>query len=218
MSSVQRAASEIRELIHSGQLVPGQQLRQQSLAEIIGISRAPVREALQSLLADGVVEHIPNFGYQVTRLNADELAQIYLMRRLLEEQLYLAIEDVPEGTAEELDALNQQIQSAIADRDHARLQQLNTQFHFTIFRLSQLDIVARECIRLWSLSQPYRAFYIYNDASLRRIIEEHELIVAAVRAGDTKALVRATTKHRRSAEREVGGLISPRPARTARAA
>jgi DNA-binding GntR family transcriptional regulator len=213
-TSVQRATAAIRELIHSGEVVPGQQLRQQTLAQVIGMSRAPVREALQALLADGVVEHVPNVGYRVTRLRADELAQIYLMRRLLEEQLFLAIEDVPDGTAEALLELNHKMRAAIEDRDHATLQRLNTQFHFMIFELSPLEVVAREVSRLWTLSQPYRAFYIYDDGSCRRILEEHETIIAAVRATDVKALVRVSNKHRRAAEREVGGLLGSRVART----
>jgi DNA-binding GntR family transcriptional regulator len=212
-TSVQRAVAAIRELIHSGVVVPGEQLRQQTLAQMIGMSRAPVREALQALLADGVVEHVPNVGYRVTRLRAEELSQIYMMRRLLEEQLFLAIEDVPEETADELLELNNQMRTAIENRDHAALQRLNTQFHFKIFELSPLDVVAREVSRLWTLSQPYRAFYIYDDASCRRILEEHEAIIAAVRDTNVKMLNRVANKHRRAAEREVAGLLGPRPVR-----
>jgi DNA-binding GntR family transcriptional regulator len=155
----------------------------------------------------------PNVGYRVTRLRAEELSQIYLMRRLLEEQLYPAIEDTPEGTAEALLELNNQTRAAIENRDHAELQRLNTQFHFRIFGLSPLDVVAREVSRLWTLSQPYRAFCIYDDASCRRILEEHEAIIAAVSDTNVKTLVRVANKHRRAAEREVAGLIAPRPAR-----
>ena len=94
-TGVAYAAEAIRQLIAAGVAAPGQQLRQEQLATDLGISRAPIREALQALLAEGVVEHSPNVGYSVVRFSVEALEQIYRMRTLLESELYAA--SVPIG-------------------------------------------------------------------------------------------------------------------------
>src|SRR5687767_5679974 len=88
-----KTVDKIRNMILSGELLPGQPLRQVQLAERLGVSRVPVREALTTLVADGAVVHTPNTGYAVARFNLAELREIFLMRELLEDELLRRVKE-----------------------------------------------------------------------------------------------------------------------------
>lgn len=74
-------------MIFTGELLPGQSIRQELMAERLQVSRLPVREALDGLTATGLVTHVHNVGYTVTRLDRSEFDQVYLMRALLESEV-----------------------------------------------------------------------------------------------------------------------------------
>ena len=148
-SLAERAVLAVRELIHDGGLLPGQPIRQLALAEQLGMSRVPLREALKNLQADGLVTASPTGGFEVTRLSADELGQFYLMRRLLESELLRRVEAVPESELELLAGLNARM-AEMVDQPSRELRSLNREFHFRIFGLAAgLGHVVAEVSRLW---------------------------------------------------------------------
>ena len=108
-TSVGRCIESIRQLILTGELLPGETIRQARLAEQLGTSRIPVREALTTLQAEGVVTYTPRIGHAVARFNPAEFAQIYLMRRLLETEL-LATVELPRVDVSRLTSLNDQLE------------------------------------------------------------------------------------------------------------
>jgi DNA-binding GntR family transcriptional regulator len=77
-------AHRLREAILVGQLKPGDRLDQNEIAELLGVSRSPVREALRTLAAEGLVDVFPHRGAAVAELSVDELEEIFLIRRTLE--------------------------------------------------------------------------------------------------------------------------------------
>src|SRR5690606_17181174 len=79
--------ARLRQLVLTGVLLPGEKVNQAELAQRLGVSRVPVREALASLRAEGLVEARPNTGYTVVRPSLEDMAEIYLMRDLLEDAL-----------------------------------------------------------------------------------------------------------------------------------
>jgi DNA-binding GntR family transcriptional regulator len=168
-TGVAYAAEAIRQLIAAGVAAPGQQLRQEQLATDLGVSRAPIREALQALLAEGVVEHSPNVGYSVVRFSVEALEQIYRMRTLLESELYAAAIPMGPPTVKDLSGLNERMARAAEMGDRLALMDLNREFHFRIFGSAQLVEIEREVGRLWIMSQPYRALYIYDPSAARRV-------------------------------------------------
>src|ERR1700719_4944406 len=87
-----RAATLIRGMVFDGILLPGEKIRQVELAERIGVSRSPLREALRTLESEGVVTYEINRGYVVARLDDEDLAQIHRMRTLLEDELLRTVD------------------------------------------------------------------------------------------------------------------------------
>lgn len=204
-TSVQRCVAAIRQLILDGEYLPGQTLRHMKLAERLGTSRIPVREALKKLEADGVVTYVPRIGHAVSRFSSSELSEIYLMRSLLEAEL-LRTADLSMADTKLMAALNEQL-AALRRGDLQRRKALNREFHFHLFDLSPLAVVRREVARLWDISEFYRSLYAYEADSQRQIVSEHRRILAAVRDKDHERLVATCQEHRHRAETAVSARL-----------
>jgi DNA-binding GntR family transcriptional regulator len=207
LDATARAVRALREMVMNRRIGPGQQLRQDELAEEMGLSRSPLREALRTLETEGLLVHAPNQGYFVARLRSAHLKQIYLMRRLLETEL---LRTVRTPSAEDLSVLrseNQRIQKSVANGRLSEVLQDNRRFHFGIFTLSPLELVTRQVERLWHLSESYRAAYLWLPAAQDRIIAEHSLMIDALAAGDVEGLVALADRHRSAAEVSVIRLL-----------
>jgi DNA-binding GntR family transcriptional regulator len=207
-SATVRAVDELREMMIRRKLMPGEQVRQEELAEMLGISRSPLREALRTLENEGFVRHAMNQGYFVTRLSAGELNQIYLMRRLLEEQVLRSAERPSEEQLAALSDANAAVAQAAADGAVIDVLVANRQFHFEMFALSPLDLVIREVERLWNLSESYRAAYLWLPETKRRIVDEHGEMVDALRAYDLDRLVSIVYRHTEASREAVIQLLS----------
>ncbi|WP_277675567.1 GntR family transcriptional regulator [Saccharopolyspora rectivirgula] len=197
-SSASRAVEAIRQMLRSGELLPGQPLRQEALAERLGISRVPVREALKALEAEGIVRHQPNAGYTVVRLSAEELQQAYLMRAALESVVLRELPRLPAEQLRELTELNNRIDEAARVPDILRISELNHEFHFKIFRSSGLHLVVDEIERLWKMTEAYRAVYLYDATARRRIVREHRQLISALRRGQRERAVELMDEHQQA--------------------
>ncbi|MEJ2866325.1 GntR family transcriptional regulator [Actinomycetospora sp. OC33-EN08] len=196
VTSVARVVDEIRAMLRSRELVPGQQVRQESLAARLGVSRIPVREALKSLETEGVMRHEPHVGYTVARLSADELAQVYLMRRALETEVLRALPKLTSAQLGELTTLNEAIVADVEATDVAAIVAGNRAFHFAMFGYSGLDLVVAEIGRLWMRSEPYRTVHLYDAQGRKRVVREHRRMITALRRGDNEAVVELMNAHR----------------------
>lgn len=212
--SVAHVVEQIRYMLRRRELLPGQALRQEALAEQLGVSRVPVREALKALQAEGVVRHQPNAGYTVTRLSAEELRQAYLMRAALEATV---LRELPRPDADllaELTALNEHIAEAGEQRDVLRTVELNHEFHFVLFRSSGLHLIVDELERIWKMTEAYRSVYVYDESARKRIVREHRQLISALRRGDADRAVQIMDAHRAATQQQLGpelDVITPDP-------
>lgn len=202
-----RVAWEIRRLIRDRQLLPGEPIRQQEMAERVGTSRVPVREALRVLQTEGILQHTHHKGYVVAKFSANELNQIYLMRHLLETALLREIEWPDADRLAVITELNRKIAAAADDGDVTSMVELNRHFHDMIFGSSRLQLLHREVRRLWSISDSYRALYLYGRSARAKIADEHETILARLRAHDLEGLLAALDAHREQAQTDVVALL-----------
>jgi DNA-binding GntR family transcriptional regulator len=191
------AAAQIRGLIIDRVLLPGEKIRQVELAERLGVSRSPLREALRTLESEGVVTYETNRGYVIARLGEEDLVQIFRMRGLLEGDLLRTITRPGPDVLAQLKDLNDTMMAAIDARDVAKLLRSNREFHFTIFELSPLNQFRREVERLWQLSEGYSAQWWWRMPEARtRINAEHKSIIVALRKFDLDRLVDLCDAHR----------------------
>jgi DNA-binding GntR family transcriptional regulator len=129
------AAEEIRNRILAGDYPPGFQLRQDGLAGDLGMSRIPIREALVQLESEGLLKILPHRGAIVVQLTADEIEELFNMRLLLEPFLFKR--SAPLLTKEDFKALHQiqmRYAKSIDKRDIDIWNELNTEFHLTLYR------------------------------------------------------------------------------------
>ncbi|WP_236792142.1 GntR family transcriptional regulator [Amycolatopsis sp. GM8] len=201
-SGVDKSLEQIRSMVISGELLPGEKVQQSALAERLGVSRIPVREALSKLHSEGVLDHRPNTGYTVARFNSEDLSEIYLMRRLLETVL-LKSADLAQVDLRTLQDLHKKMMTAAKNHNPDEFQHWNKKFHFEIFTASPLQVVLQELERLWYMSGFYRSMYLYEPETTSITIQEHQGIIEAVKAGDVKALIKRSDAHRSRAERIV---------------
>jgi DNA-binding GntR family transcriptional regulator len=184
----ERALDAVRELIVRGDFAPGLRLGEVELAERLGVSRTPVREALARLAAEGLVEISPNRGARVTSWSVEELEGVFDLRSALEPRLTaLAVPRAGTGDVAALDELAERMRRVGAPgpaQDLDAIVPLNREFHDRLVALADHAALAAALAAAIRAPIVVRNFHTYDDASLRRSLAHHVEIVAALRAGD----------------------------------
>ncbi|MFI6170714.1 GntR family transcriptional regulator [Nocardia sp. NPDC051052] len=178
----------VRGAIVSGELSPGEQLRQQVWAERCGVSRPPVREALEILSNEGLLTHGLNQGYFVAKFSNDEIEQLYTMRDLLEAEALRTLEwPAPEMLAELSAHVDRIEANALAGRpDLARSAMAD--FYLSIYRLCHRTLIIAEIERLWARTVSYRAHNYDILAAPKESTVQFRLILDALAAQDRELL------------------------------
>lgn len=186
------AYRRLLEEIGRGDLPPGARLRETELAERLGISRTPVREAIRQLEADGLVTHVPRQGATIRVLDYTEVMELYEMRAVLEgTAARLAARAASDMELDELVALNDEL--AAAD-DASLAYELNRQFHLTL-----LD-AAKNRYLIKSVNALQKTLLIIGPSTLaeseraKQAVREHAALLDALKARDgtrAEALMRA---------------------------
>src|SRR5258708_14564706 len=156
-------------MVFDGVLLPGEKVRQVELAERIGVSRSPLREALRILESEGLLSYEMNRGYVVARLEPNDVAELYHMRSLLEHELMRSIAAPDKDVLDVLEKHNDIMMAAIEQQDIAEIMRANRDFHFTIFELSAMKQFRREIAPLWQLSERYRSWRWQRPVASARI-------------------------------------------------
>jgi DNA-binding GntR family transcriptional regulator len=192
-------ADRLRALIARGSFSPGMRLGQTELAEQFNASRVPVREALKLLTSEGLVEHDPNRGFFVARLSRDEALQLFTMRHLIEDELLQSVEWPNKSQLAELERRARRLEELLDAGDRSNWWTEHCEFYRLIFNLSPKKIIVREAIRLWSLTDRYRALLPMprRPSAERNVVNKHAL-VQALRNKNRKALL-AVRRERREA-------------------
>lgn len=199
-AGAERTVRELRNQVLKGRLLPGEQIRQEEIAEQLGISRVPVREALSILASEGLLTHRPHQGYFVTKRTPDELAQIGLMLALLEDELARTIAWPTEEFIAELRSLNEDMARLVDEPEWVDMVSLNHEFHLRIFGLSPLKLVLDEVRRLWMLADAFIAIDYATRDHRKRTIAQHERILKALAARSRARLLKSVRDHRDSTD------------------
>ncbi|MGE5553432.1 MAG: GntR family transcriptional regulator [Betaproteobacteria bacterium] len=199
----------LREAIITGRLRPGERLMEIQLAEELGVSRTPVREAIRKLELEGLVLMIPRKGAYVSQISMKDIADVFEIRRALEGlAARLAAERATEEEIERLERALVKIFEVAETEDLNGAVALDTDFHEELMnashnpRLSQLVSNLREHIqrfRLTSLSHPGR---------VKLAVEEHRKIVDAIASRDAELAQNLAYEHIENAENSLMEVIS----------
>jgi len=175
-------AASIKSAILSGRLQPDEVLVERRLAELLGVSKTPVREALISLTSSGLLAPTRNRGVAVRRLQAEDVQRVYEMRILVEP--WAAAQVAETGgldAAEALQALSDATRFVEAD-DHAGLSLANRRFHRSLYSTCANPLVVRSLDDLQDLTALGTVSLLWEQwPTWRRELQEHHDILAAVR-------------------------------------
>lgn len=200
---------ELRRAIVARELAPGEQIVQDSVAERLGVSRVPVREALKILEGEGQVRYSPHHGYFVAKLELNELVEIYRIRQLIESEAIRTA--APLLTKEDLALMEKAVEemaAANAEGDIATMTAANRRFHFTLFEAADLPRFVRIIRQLWDSSDPYRSLYYVSNEHRDDVDKEHRQILRAARRRDAERLVKLMDQHRDHAIAELKKMLS----------
>jgi DNA-binding GntR family transcriptional regulator len=206
----QHAVESLRAMIVAGALAPGQRVNQDQVAESLGLSVAPVREALRVLEQEGQVTYHPRRGYFVTELHIEDLREIYELRRVLEERAARhVLPTLDEDAFERIALAARDCYDAAAADDVIGELEANRRFHFALLASPDHPHTMRLIRMLWESTEAYRALYYNSPDERRRSIEAHDRIMAAMRDGDADRLVAELDAHRERALAVLCAILAP---------
>jgi DNA-binding GntR family transcriptional regulator len=188
-----QAAAHVRSLILAGRLTAGTQLRAEDIGRELGISATPVREGLQTLRAEGLVEMHPRLGFVAGELTADDVRDLFTGQALLSGELAArAATRVDHDRLRELTAIHHELAAAAMRHDEELLERKNHEFH----RLVNLLAGSRKLAWIEGIlahSVP-RSYYASVPGWPDATISDHGAILDALRAGDVDG-ARETMRH-----------------------
>lgn len=193
----QHAVEALRRLIVSGALRPGARVNQEDVAAELGLSVAPIREALRVLEQEGQVTYLPRRGYFVTELRIADLEEIYALRALLEARAARhALPVLDDEALERVRDAARACADAAATGDVAAELAANRRFHFGLLEAPGQPHALRVIRLLWDSTEAYRAMYYNSPEERRASLDAHDAILAAVDARDADRLVDELDAHR----------------------
>jgi DNA-binding GntR family transcriptional regulator len=207
-TAAQHALEELRRAIVAGELRPGQRVGQEEIAARLGVSLAPVREALAALEQEGQLTYKPRRGYFVTELRLEDLREIYELRTLLEDRAARrAAPLLDEDAQERIELAAREVVEAAAAGDVAAELAANRRFHFALLEAPGQPHALRLIRQLWDSTETYRALYYNSPSERTEAVRAHERIVAAFRAGDADRLVAELDAHRQRALEQLSEIL-----------
>ncbi len=199
-SLVSLAANEIRKLIVSGELAPGDKLNEPPLAERLGISRPPLREALRTLESEGLLEQSPRRGYRVVSMTERDIDEIYSLRRALEMFAleHLLTKEDPSIYAA-LDPIMKAMRAAAKKGDRVAVVQANIDFHTALVDAAGHRRLSDTYRSLMLQMQLCMAANVLNEAKtkgdLTKGCDRHAELLDVLRSGDPQRIRREFEEH-----------------------
>ena len=208
-------ADRMRTGILEGRYKPGEWMRQEKIAQELGVSQMPVREALKELASEGLIEHVPYRGARVVDISANDVEDIYALRAFLESRAagFAARQITPEELVE-LKQLQDEIEKYSAPEHLVRYRELNRRFHELIFTASRRDYLIRTLKLLWA-AFPTMLMGNYPRTASQPLVGrdsvdllEHATIIDALEKGNASAAQETMKEHIESVMRELMGTIT----------
>ena len=186
----------LEQRIVEGELGNGKRLDETELSGFYGVSRTPVREALQRLAESGLAEHLPRRG---TFVRSPSLSQLVEMFEVMAELECMAIRlAARRATSNDIDALekdNETCRAAVAANDTKKYYEINARLHGRIYQMSGNSFLANEARRLHDRLRPFRRLQLRVRGRLEESMAEHDIILAALRDGDADRAMETMKKH-----------------------
>lgn len=191
----------IREAIINGTLKPRERLMEIQLAEELGVSRTPIREALRKLELEGFIVMVPRKGAYVADFSFKDIADIFEIRAALEGLAAgLAAERITDDELENMERLLAEKAEAINQQDIERLVDADTKFHDALYKASRNERLDTIISNLREQIQRFRATSLAYPGRSKQSLDEHRSIVEAIQSRHVQSARQAAQEHIENAE------------------
>lgn len=193
---VDEVAQELRERIYSGTYEAGMQLRQEQLAEELQVSRTPLREALRVLEREGLLKSEPGRGARVVSADVKQLLDAYQLREVIDGlAARLAARSEDEEARKKLAAMVVEQRTALDPWHPAAYVLSNVEFHVAVIELADNEYLAGQIPVVRMTSQVFLPVGPVEKERATLAVSEHELVAAAIAAGDAEEAERLARAH-----------------------
>ena len=193
---------QLMDWIIDGKLHMGEKLNPDELAAELGVSKMPIREALNTLERMGLAESIPYVGTRLVQLTREDISEIYLIRKSLEAAAAReACTRIDQEAIRELEEVHESYKQAVGqDKLVARtVYELNRQVPFTIYKASGMERLCSMIESLWDILSFFKLIYgqklIYDDESRAEMIAEHQSYLDALKKGESELLFELVSRN-----------------------
>jgi DNA-binding GntR family transcriptional regulator len=175
---------------------PGDLINEKSVAAERGLSRTPVREAVQRLADEGLVEIFPQSGTFVARIPYDELPEAMVIRTSLEmTAVRLAVRSMTKSQLFILKAIVEEQREADGAGDRLRFHAADERFHMMISEISGYPGIWRVVMQVKTQVDRYRMTTLEHPHRMGQVVQDHERVLEAMEAGDAERAARAMETH-----------------------
>jgi len=196
--------NQLRQDIITGDLKPGERLREIKLAEKMGASRTPIREAIRRLEMEGLVVMVPRHGATVAGITRKQLMDVLEIRRALEElAIELACSRMTVAQLNELKELERDIKEQKDSTDSLALSDIDEKFHEKIYQATNNPRLIQMLAELREQMYRYRLEYMKAMDKRNKLVTEHNRILKAIETGDVEMGKNAIRVHINSQEEEI---------------
>ena len=187
---------ELKLLILTGKISPGMRLMEEELAEDMGVSRTPIREAIRKLEKEGLITIEPRRGAYVSQISTKDMVEILEVRQNLEGlAAELAAQRMSEEDKEKLRNIAKAYEEAVAAGDMAEMIRCDTTFHHIIVEATQNKILIQMVEQLQEMVLRFRYIYYDNFKRAEQMLSEHQAIYEAIAGGNTEVARESANVH-----------------------
>ncbi|TDA68556.1 MAG: GntR family transcriptional regulator [Clostridia bacterium] len=198
----------LREAIIAGRLKPGERLMEVQLAEELGVSRTPVREAIRKLELEGFVVMVPRKGAYVADISTKDIADVFEIREALESLAAgLAAERITDEELEQLERRLHRVAAAVQQQDLEGLVQADTEFHDIVYKASRNQRLVQIISNLREQIQRFRYQSLAHPGRMERTLQEHTQIVEAIAERNVAVAQQLAAEHIENAEHQILSLL-----------
>lgn len=198
----------LRQAILRGELKPGERLMEIQLANKLGVSRTPIREAIRKLELEGLVLMIPRRGAEVAEITEKSLRDVLEVRGALEElAVDLACDRISNEDIQNLKEAAKQFEAALQGGDVTEYAEADVKFHDIIYLATDNQRLIQLLYNLREQMYRYRVEYLKRKEMHSILLEEHEHIIECIEKRDKEAAKIAITTHVENQARTVSDTI-----------
>ena len=186
----------LRQAILRGELKPGERLMEIQLANKLGVSRTPIREAIRKLELEGLVLMIPRKGAEVADITEKSLKDVLEVRRALEElSVKLTCDRITKEEIKELEQAAENFRKTMKSKDITEIAEADVRFHDVIYTATKNQKLIQLLNNLHEQMYRYRIEYLKDEEVYPKLLKEHKEIIERINRGEKEEAARIVCEH-----------------------